>query len=186
MAISFPFFAVGYNSFGQADFYKEEILAVASSVNFGKQCKVGISFKSMLLDLGEMKTSTRIYGVDVGCTINAGAKSFFGVMLSNVNRPKIGQKNPEEIYRDFSVGYSVEPIKNLRFMAEGFKIVGFESESRFAVEAIFFESFVLRSGFVPKTEVFSVGFGLNNFIDYAYIQHFDLGGEHFVSLKFAF
>ncbi|MCP4481295.1 MAG: hypothetical protein GY817_00495 [bacterium] len=186
LAFSTKFFTFGYNIFGENDFYKEETVVFATNFRLTPYCKLGISYKSMFLDLGEMDTHTRVEGIDLGLKVLSTAKSCFGIMLSNINRPKIGKTKPEEIYRDFSLGYRQEVISNLWLMLEGNKVVGFKAEPRFAVEAQFFDIYTLRTGLAPDTEVFSIGFGLSDFLDYAYSYHHDLDATHYLNLKINF
>lgn len=189
VAINFDFlygkFALGYSSFGERDFYIEQSLNMGYKF-FIKSVNFGITLKSLLLDLGEMEQKTDIFAIDFGAKINYSEKLTMGMLFSNLNRPKIGKCEKEEIYSDFNFGLRYNILKNIDLLYELIKENNYKIDFKLGSQIEIFEKYILRFGTQKNIETFNFGFGIKNFVDYAYTYHFNLGSQHLFTLKIYF
>ncbi len=190
IAFVLPFYigkiGFGYNSFGETNFYKEETYALAYNVELYKNVFLALAYKNLVLDLGAMGFTTRLDALDFGARFVCDEKSELGFSYSNFNSPKIGKFVKEPIAREINVGYSYLITKSVKFMFECSKQEGYEVAYKTGVEATYLERLSMRCGYRTDSEILAVGFGINNFLEYAYNYHFDLGNQHFFCVKFGF
>jgi hypothetical protein len=183
-------FSIGYESFGKSEIYKEETFVLGYGFRVMQCLSMGLNIKNMKLKIPSENNEfgeTNICGIDMGFYTQCSQYLNMGLCVRNINRPRIGKSSPEEIYRDFTLGYSYTKLKDIKLYFESFKVVGYKLGLRYGAEYKLCDYFLLRTGLQNNPNYYAAGFGikfLKIILDYSYRYHTQLGDEHLVSVGF--
>ncbi|MCS7150875.1 MAG: helix-hairpin-helix domain-containing protein [Endomicrobia bacterium] len=186
-----------YNSFG-FELYKENLITVVYANDIAEKVSIGIGVKSLGVDVKNYG-SKNFVSYDIGVLSIINPKIYLGFVVKDFNMPEITVD--EKVYHTVIVTGQIRPLKDVKTYIDIlrptdtkiFARVGQEVGLKLAANF----SFKFRAGVETVTEnkpsKYSVGFGLvykqdrNEFIlDYSYLVHSILGGQHLVSLGLSF
>ncbi len=174
---------ISMDSFGY-DLYKETTFRFTHSMALARVLRLGYNIKYYKLSIQNYGDGGSI-GVDVGVIGRAARNITIGAMGYNLNGPKIGTGSGKELEQAGSIGVKYHPAKGLDINAELYKIVDLPLQIRAGTEFRFSPYIYLRGGVQTQPTKFSIGAGINYsffHIDYAFLSHNELGGEHILSM----
>ncbi|MCS7227392.1 MAG: helix-hairpin-helix domain-containing protein [Endomicrobia bacterium] len=187
-----------YNNFG-FELYKENFLSLSYANGFSEKISFGLSLKLLALEIKHYGDKF-LTSADFGVLSKPTQKLLLGFVVKNINIPYISPQEKvyhtlvaaaqyralEEVYTYFDI---VKPTNEKIFAR-----IGEEIKLKVLRDAIF----ILRAGIESvsdnKPAKYSVGFGVNYLlqknsmltIDYSYIYHTVLGGQHIASVAVNF
>ena len=128
-------------------------------------------------------------GIDVSALAILHQRTRFGFSVTNLNNPKLGINNQDEIPRKMAMGISYVPYEGVITSIEMKKDFAQETEFMAGVESKLFDSFSVRAGVHQNPATWSAGArfhlsGVN--LDYAYTHHTVLDGTHFLSIGYSY
>ena len=179
-------FGLGYHSWGDKELYRELNLALAYSNNFLAGLYTGMRLNYYKLELGERYGSASQMGLDIGANYFFNEEIAMGLMVTNLNRPKINDSSiPSRLY--FAAAFF--PAKWTKFE------VNFEIEEdkpvsvKMGEELIILEDFHLKAGVSGNPINFHLGLSYEySYFDigWSYFTHPDLSDTHSLSLATKF
>lgn len=180
---TFGTFAFAAKKYG-FELYKE-ISGTLSYANSFLGINIGTSFHVHTLTIKGYGNDYTI-GIDLGFMFSLASDLLFGFSAKNINAPTIGKVN-EKLPQLFSFGTSYSPIKNLFLLFDYEKEIMFDGSIKAGIEYWVFDSGALRFGVDEKPSTISAGLGLKYSslkIDYAFINHQELGLTHSITIGF--
>jgi len=127
------------------------------------------------------------FGLDLGAQAILHQRTRFGFSITNINNPKLGDENQNEIPRRMALGISYIPYDRVVTSLEVKKDFARETEFMGGVEARLFDPFAIRVGVHQNPSTYSAGasFYLAGVeIDYAYTHHAVLDGTHYINVGY--
>lgn len=154
---------------------------VHSSLSVGYSATLyGLSFEAESVadeDLG----SASSLGFDVGVLGTLRGRTRFGFFMKNINNPKLGDPDTEDLPQWFTAGVAYSPYGGVETLLEFQKQDNEDIRACFGVEAVITDYMTLRGGLQNDPNRLSVGFGTHwqrIRIDYSYTSHAVLPGTH--------
>jgi hypothetical protein len=150
-------------------------LAVGYSANF-----YGLSFDAESV-AGEDLGSASTLGFDVGVLGTLRGRTSFGFFMKNINNPKLGDPDAEDLPQWFTAGVAYSPYGGVKTLLEFQKQDDEDVRACFGVEAEITDYLTLRGGLQSDPNRVSAGFGTHwqrLRIDYSYTSHDVLPGTH--------
>jgi hypothetical protein len=158
-------------------------LAVGYSANL-----YGLSFEAESVagdDLGSAST----LGFDVGVLGTLRGRTRFGFFMKNINNPKLGDPDVEDLPQWFTAGIAYSPYGGVETLLEFQKQDDEDLRACFGIEAEITDYLTLRGGLQNDPNRLSVGFGTHwerIRIDYSYTSHAVLPGTHHFGAGYTF
>ena len=177
---------LGYNIFGEKDYYQESIISFALGYRLGERVSVGSNIKYMRVGFNPSYGSYSTWGIDGGVSFRFNKKVSIGASIQNINKPRMF-KNSFDIPRVWRAGISLFPLENVILLLDFEKESGYDYNIHFGQEIKILKQLDLRFGIETEEPRYSfgTGFDLERIkIDYAYLSHPNLGGSHKVSFSF--
>jgi len=173
---------IGFANFGKPDFYQEQKITFAAGRKILNNFHLGAGFNYLL-----QKASG--YSSQSAVSIGAGAiweyeKFRAGVVAKNINQPRLGS---DQIPRNYNLGISYLAFDQLDLSAGMYYDTDFKEQFQLGQETRISDNLALRLGFQTEPNRYSLGAGffLSKFdLDYAFVNHPDLGASHAVGLLF--
>jgi hypothetical protein len=162
---------------------------VHSSVAFGYAANLyGLSFEAQSVS-GEDLGSANTVGFDVGVLGTLRGRTRFGFFMKNINNPKMGKTDTEDLPQWFTAGVAYDPYGGVTTSLEMQKQDDEDVRTCFGVEADVNDYVTIRAGLQNHPNRVSAGFGATwqaVRIDYSYTSHAVLPGSHHFGLGVAF
>jgi hypothetical protein len=133
--------------------------------------------------------SDNTFGLNVGALAILHQRTRLGFSISNINNPKIGKDNDEDLPQKFAVGISYIPYEGTVTAIDIKKGFGEPTEIHAGAEVKLHKMFYLRAGIRNEPVSFSMGFRFTLYnvnIDYAFNSHSELGGTHHFGIGYKF
>tara|TARA_Y100001936_G_scaffold220367_1_gene234459 strand:- start:282 stop:1133 length:852 start_codon:yes stop_codon:yes gene_type:complete len=125
-------------------------------------------------------------GIDIGFQGILNKKYYIAYYIKNISTYIEGSNLGESLPKNFSIGLSYLPYKDLITSLDINQISGsLDSEIRFGIEYKLMESFTIRTGLQSNPNRFSGGFEFGN-ISYSFITHHVLPTTHQFSIALNF
>jgi len=140
----------------------------------------GLSFEAESV-AGEDLGSASAVGFDVGVLGTLRGRTRFGFFMKNINNPKMGDPDTEDLPQWFTAGVSYSPYGGVETLLEFQKQDDEDLRSCFGIEAEITDYLTLRGGLQNDPNRVSVGFGTHwerIRVDYSYTSHAVLPGSH--------
>jgi hypothetical protein len=184
---------------GEVDLSKEYTFAVGqgftlmkdvhSSLAFGYAANLyGLSFEAQSVS-GEDLGSANTVGFDVGVLGTLRGRTSFGFFMKNINNPKLGETDTEDLPQWFSTGVAYSPYGGVITSLELSKQDDEDLRACFGVESEVTDFIKVRAGLQNNPNRVSAGFGAiwqSVRFDYSYTSHATLPGSHHFGLGYAF
>ena len=162
---------------------------VHSSLAFGYSANLyGLSFDAPSVS-GEDLGSANTVGFDVGVLGTLRGRTRFGFFMKNINNPKLGETDTEDLPQWFTTGVAYSPYGGVTTSLELQKQDDEDLRACFGVESEITDYLTLRAGLQNNPNRVSAGFGAmwqSIRIDYSYTSHAALPGSHHFGLGYAF
>jgi hypothetical protein len=162
---------------------------VHSSLSFGYAANLyGLSFDADSVG-GDDLGSANALGFDVGVLGTLRGRTRFGFFMKNINNPKLGDPDAEDLPQWFTAGVAYSPYGGVDTSLELQKQDNEDLRACFGVELDVTDYFVLRGGLQNEPNRMSVGFGTHwqaIRVDYSYTSHAVLPGSHHFALGASF
>jgi hypothetical protein len=162
---------------------------VHSSLAFGYAANLyGLSFEAQSVS-GEDLGSANAVGFDVGVLGTLRGRTRFGFFMKNINNPKMGKTDTEDLPQWFTAGVAYSPYGGVTTSLEMQKQDDEDVRTCFGVEAEVNDFVTVRAGLQNHPNRVSAGFGARwqaVRIDYSYTSHAVLPGSHHFGLGVAF
>ena len=162
---------------------------IHSSLAFGYAANLyGLSFEAPSVS-GDDLGSANTVGFDVGVLGTLRGRTSFGFFMKNINNPKLGETDTEDLPQWFTAGVAYSPYGNVNTSLELQKQDDEDLRACFGVEAEVTDFLDVRAGLQNNPNRVSVGFGASweaVRIDYSYTSHAVLPGSHNFGLGYAF
>jgi hypothetical protein len=183
----------------QVDLEKEYTISVGqgftlmkdihSSLAFGYAANLyGLSFEAPSVS-GEDLGSANTVGVDVGVLGTLRGRTRFGFFMKNINNPKLGDPDTEDLPQWFTAGVAYNPYGGVTTSLELQKQDNEDLRACFGVETELSDMVSVRGGLQNNPNRVSVGFGAkwqSVRVDYSYTSHATLPGSHHFGLGYTF
>jgi hypothetical protein len=124
-------------------------------------------------------------GLDIGLVLSLAEDVRWGFAASNVNAPTLGEAE-EKLPQVFSTGITYQPLSGAAIIVDIVKEIRFPVELRAGIEYTLLDLIALRGGTSSDPSLLCAGVGVHYSafrIDYAFMNHVDLGMTHQVSLS---
>ena len=161
---------------------------VHSSVAFGYAANLyGLSLEAQSVS-GEDLGSANAVGFDVGVLGTLRGRTRFGFFMKNINNPKMGKTDTEDLPQWFTAGVAYDPYGGVTTSLEMQKQDDEDVRTCFGVEAEVNDYVTVRAGLQNNPNRVSAGFGARwqgVRIDYSYTSHAVLPGSHHIGLGYA-
>ncbi len=170
----------------------ERVWSMGYGVNIVKDIHSTISFgiSANLFELSfEDDDKDNAVGIDVSGLAVLHQRTSFGFSITNLNNPKMGDTNQNELPRKMAMGISYLPYDRVTTSIEMKKDFAKETEFMAGVESRLFDSFSIRAGVHQNPATWSAGasFYISGIaLDYAYTHHSVLDGTHYLNLGYSF
>ncbi len=162
---------------------------VHSSLSVGYALSIyGLSFDAESVG-GEDLGSASTFGIDIGVMGTMRGRTTFGFFAKNINNPKLGDPDADDLPQWFTAGVAYEPYGGVNTTLEIQKQEDEELRTCFGLEFDITDYITLRGGLQNQPDRLSVGFGTHwqaVRIDYSYTSHATLPGSHHFGLGVAF
>jgi len=162
---------------------------VHSSLAFGYSANLyGLSFEAESVtgaDLG----SDNALGIDVGVMGTLRGRTSFGFFMKNINNPKMGGSDEEDLPQWFTTGVAYSPYGGVNTSLELQKQDDEDLRACFGVESEVTDMVTVRAGLQNNPNRVSAGFGFkwqSVRVDYSYTSHATLPGSHHFGLGYSF
>jgi len=137
------------------------------------------------VDFGEQTT----FGLNIGAMAILRERTRLAFTASNINNPKFGKSNEEDIPRKLAVAVAYEPYQGICTTLELKKGVGEDTQVRAGTEVEVHKYFTMRVGVGNNPSRYSMGFKVqayNVVIDYAFNTHAVLDMTHQFGIGYRF
>jgi len=174
-------FAVGHGITLMEDVHSSLAVGYALSL-------YGLSFDAESVG-GEDLGSASTFGVDVGVMGTLRGRTSFGFFAKNINNPKLGDPDSEDLPQWFTAGVAYSPYGGVNTVLEMQKQDDEDLRTCFGLEFEVTDYVTLRGGLQNEPDRLSVGFGTHwedIRVDYSYTSHGTLPGSHHFGLGYAF
>ncbi len=162
---------------------------IHSSLAFGYTANLyGLSFDADSVS-GEDLGSANAVGFDVGVLGTLRGRTRFGVFMKNINNPKLGETDVEDLPQWFTAGVAYSPYGGVQTSLELQKQDDEDLRACFGVESEVTDFLTVRAGLQNNPNRLSAGFGARwqmVRVDYSYTSHATLPGSHHFGLGVAF
>lgn len=162
---------------------------IHSSLSVGYTANLyGLSFEAPTVG-GEDLGSANTFGIDLGVIGTMRGRTKFGLFAKNINNPKIGDPDAEDLPQWFAAGVAYSPYGGVETVLELQKQDAEDLRACFGVEFGVADYLTLRAGMQNQPNRLSAGFGThwNRIrIDYSYTSHATLPGTHHFGAGFQF
>jgi hypothetical protein len=162
---------------------------VHSSLAFGYAANLyGLSFEAPSVS-GEDLGSANTVGFDVGVLGTLRGRTSFGFFMKNINNPKLGETDTEDLPQWFTAGVAYSPYSSVTTSLELQKQDDEDLRACFGVESEVTDFLKVRAGLQNNPNRVSAGFGARwqaVRVDYSYTSHAVLPGTHHFGLGVAF
>jgi hypothetical protein len=162
---------------------------VHSSLAFGYAANLyGLSFDAPSVS-GEDLGSANTVGFDIGVLGTLRGRTRFGFFMKNINNPKLGETDTEDLPQWFTTGVAYSPYGGVTTSLELSKQDDEDLRACFGVESEVTDFLTVRAGLQNNPNRVSAGFGAmwqSIRIDYSYTSHATLPGSHHFGLGYAF
>lgn len=167
---------------------------IHSSLHFGYTANVyNLGFgeyvdendESENFDFGDQTT----FGINVGALAILRERTKLAFTASNINNPKFGKENEEDIPRKLAVAVAYEPYQGICTTIELKKAVGEDTQVRAGAEVEVHQNFMLRFGVGNNPSRYSMGFKVqayNVIVNYAFNTHAALDMSHHFGIGYRF
>ena len=148
----------------------------------------GYVFNLYSLTIDGMGSQTS-FGLNMGALAILHQRTRIAFAVSNINNPKMGKDNSEDIPQKFSIGVSYLPYEGTTTAIDIKKGFGEATEIHAGTEIKLHKMFYLRAGIRNEPVSFSMGFRFTLYnvnIDYAYNSHTALGGTNHFGIGYKF
>jgi hypothetical protein len=148
----------------------------------------GLSFEAESV-AGEDLGSASTVGFDVGVLGTLRGRTRFGFFMKNINNPKLGDPDAEDLPQWFTAGVAYSPYGGVETLLEIQKQDDEDLRACFGIEAAIAEYLTLRGGLQNDPNRLSVGLGTHweqIRIDYSYTSHAVLPGTHHFGVGYSF
>jgi len=176
--------AVGLANFGKADFYQEQRVNLSAGKEIISGVDLGITASYLILKAEGYETQNAV-ALDLGFQWEK-SKFKIGGMVKNVNQPEIGG---DVVLRNYNLGVLYRALPEVNLSAGLYYDTDFKEQVQLGQELNLSENFALRAGFQTEPNRYSFGAGFfwkKMEIDYAFVNHPELGGSHGVGMRFTF
>ena len=176
---------VGFNIFGEADYYQESKVYFAFGFALKNYLSLGASIKYMRVSFPSPYSVFSAVGFDLGVLFRITDRVQIGGAVKNLNQPKM-IKGSDDVPRVWNMGMALFPFKDIILTTDFSKESGFDPQLKLGQEITLSENFSLRFGINTEPVRYGAGTGFNwkiMKIDYAYLSHPALGQTHKVSLR---
>jgi hypothetical protein len=169
------------------DLFKKYITSICYAKTFINNFSLGLNLH---YDYYNIKNygSSGLFGVDIGTMIDIISGLNWGMSLSNINSPELGNDN-DKTEQLFKMGLSYSPIKEFIMDIDIQKDLKYPANICFGFDYHIASPFSIRAGINTEPAQYSFGFGLlylNFILDYAIILHNELGASHMFSISYNF
>ena len=178
--------SVGFNIFGETDYYQESKVSFAFGYKIQDYLSLGASIKYMRVSFPSPYSDFSAIGFDSGVLFRIQDKVQIGVAVKNLNKPEM-IKGSDDVPRVWNMGIAFFPFEDIILTTDFAKESGFDPQLKFGQEITISENLTLRFGINTEPVRYSVGTGFNweiMKIDYAFLSHPILAQTHKVSLRF--
>jgi len=162
---------------------------VHSSLSLGYALSLyGLSFDAESVG-GEDLGSASTFGIDIGVMGTLRGRTTFGFFAKNINNPKLGDPDAEDLPQWFTAGVAYSPYGGVNTVLEMQKQDDEDLRTCFGLELSVTDYVTLRGGIQNEPHRLSVGFGTHweaIRVDYSYTSHGTLPGSHHFGLGYAF
>ena len=162
---------------------------VHSSLAFGYAANLyGLSFEAPSVS-GQDLGSANTVGFDVGVLGTLRGRTRFGFFMKNINNPKMGETDTEDLPQWFTTGVAYSPYGSVTTSLELQKQDDEDLRACFGIESKVTDFVTVRAGLQNNPNRVSAGFGAvwqSIRIDYSYTSHATLPGSHHFGLGYAF
>lgn len=148
----------------------------------------GLSFDAVSVS-GEDLGSANTMGFDVGVLGTLRGRTRFGFFMKNINNPKMGETDTEDLPQWFTAGVAYSPYGGVQTSLEIQKQDDEDMRACFGVESVVTEFLTVRAGLQNNPNRVSAGFGAKwqrVRVDYSYTTHAVLPGTHHFGLGVMF
>jgi hypothetical protein len=160
-----------------------------SSLAFGYALSMyGLSYGTESVG-GEDLGSASTVGLDVGVMGTLRGRTSFGFFAKNINNPKLGDPDAEDLPQWFAAGVAYSPYGGVQTVLEMQKQDNEDLRTCFGLEFGITDYVTLRGGLQNQPNRLSVGFGTHweaVRIDYSFTSHATLPGTHHFGLGYSF
>lgn len=173
--------AAGLSNFGKSDFYQEQRISLSAGKEILNNLSLGMTARYLLLKAAGYSDQDAI-ALDLGFLWQKDRLKTGGV-VKNINQPNIGG---DQILRNYNVGVIYSVLPQVALSAGIYYDTDFKEQVQLGQETSLSENFALRLGFQTEPNRYSLGAGFSWSklgIDYAFVNHPDLGGSHVVGMK---
>lgn len=170
----------------------EQTWSLAYGVNLVKDIHstISVGTSANLYNLSfESDDKDSAVGIDVSGLAILHQRTRFGFSVTNINNPKMGVTNQNELPRKMAMGIAYIPYDGVITSLEMKKDFAKETEFMAGVESRLFENFSLRAGVHQNPATYSAGasFYMSGIkLDYAYTYHAVLDGTHYLNIGYSF
>jgi hypothetical protein len=129
------------------------------------------------------------FGINLGAMATLRQRTRLGFSVSNINNPKIGAENKDDLPQLMAIGLSYIPYEMVTTSIEMKQEFGGETSFMSGLEISPVKALTLRAGVHNKPNVVTFGAGINLYnvlIDYAYNSHGVLNGMHHIAVGYKF
>jgi len=162
---------------------------VHSSLAFGYTANLyGLSFEAESVS-GDDLGSANAVGFDVGVMGTLRGRTSFGFFMKNINNPKMGDADTEDLPQWFTTGVAYSPYGGVTTSLELQKQDDEDLRACFGVESEVTDMITVRAGLQNNPNRVSAGFGAkwqSIRVDYSYTSHATLPGSHHFGLGYTF
>ena len=148
----------------------------------------GYAFNLYSLTIDSYGSETS-FGLNMGALAILHQRTRIAFAISNINNPKIGKANDNDLPQKFSIGISYLPYEGTTTAIDIKKEFGEPTEIHAGTEIKINKMFYLRAGIRNEPVSFSMGFRFTLYnvnIDYAYNSHTVLGGTNHFGIGYRF
>jgi len=177
---------LGFNIFGQSDYYQESILSLAFGYEIKNYLSLGTSFKYMRVSFPHPYSDLSAIGFDSGLLVKIRNRVQIGAVIKNLNRPEVIEGS-DDVPRVLDLGIAVFPFDDVKIILDFVKDFQFDHQIKLGQEIMILKRLALRLGIETEPVTYGVGAGFgweNSTIDYAFLSHPSLGVSHKVSFAF--
>jgi hypothetical protein len=172
---------VGFENFGKSDFYQEQRVNFSAGAQVIPKLNLGVGTSYLML-------RAEGYPTQDAATFALGfqwqkGKFEMGGVVKNINQPKV---SGDEVLRNYNLGILYKALPEVNLMVGLFYDAEFEEQLQLGQEINVSQNLALRAGFQTEPNRYSFGaeFSWSRIeIDYAYVNHPELGGSHNVSMS---
>jgi len=175
---------LGVANFGKADFYQEQRVNLSAGKEIISGVDLGITASYLMLKAEGYETQSAV-ALDLGFEWEK-SKFEIGGAVKNVNQPQIGG---DVVLRNYDLGLLYKALPEVNLSAGLYYDIDFKEQVQLGQELNLSDNFALRAGFQTEPNRYSFGAGFlwkRMEIDYAYVNHPELGGSHGVGMRFTF